>query len=97
MVHVIDSCPAFGWSFDGEHPMCTVCKSAPKCFDLSRQDKMKRKMGYTPKIPYARQKKLPQVYVSRPTVQNDKWVQITLRFDLEWLRKHIESEDKAES
>jgi len=97
MVHMIDSCPKFGWGLDGEHPMCKVCKRAPECVKLSKQDKMKQKIGYKPKILYAQTKSPPQVHVSSPIIEDDKWVQISIRFDLEWLRRHIESEGETES
>lgn len=96
MVHQIDSCPKFGWNFHRQHPMCKICKRAPECVKLSKQDKMKRKTGYNP-IPYAQQKRKPQVHISRPTIQDGKWIHISIKFDLDWLRKHIPSEDEAES
>ena len=97
MVHMIDSCPKFGWGFDGGHPMCKVCKRAPECVKLLKQDKMKQKIGCKPKILCVQPKRPPQVHVSSPIIEDGKWVQISIRFDLEWLRKHIESKDEKES
>ena len=98
MVHQIDSCPKFGWNFHKQHPMCKICKRAQECVKLSKQDdKMKRKMGQKPKIPYAQCKREPPVHILSPTIQDHKWIQITMKFDLEWLRKHIPPEGEAES
>jgi len=89
----INGCPKFGWNFDREHPMCKQCKRASQCLSLSAQDERKRKVGCKPRIPYVKEKRggTPPIQASSATIQNGK-VQITLTFDLAWLRKHAESE-----
>jgi hypothetical protein len=94
----INGCPKFGWGFDREHPMCEQCKRASQCLSLSAQDERKRKIGCKPRIPYAKQAKrsTPPIQASSATIQNGK-IQITLTFDLKWLREHAESEHGTEN
>jgi hypothetical protein len=89
----INGCPKFGWNFDRDHPMCKQCRRASQCLSLSAQDIRKRKIGGKPSIPYGKQTRgnTPPIQASSATIQNGK-VQITLTFDLAWLRKHAESE-----
>jgi len=89
----INGCPKFGWNFDRDHPMCKQCKRASQCLSLSAQDVRKRKIGAKPRIPYVKETRgcTPPIQASSVTIQNGK-VQITLTFDLAWLRKHAESE-----
>jgi len=93
----INGCPKFGCGFDREHPMCKQCKRASQCLSLSAQDERKRKIGYKPRIPYAKHtRSTPPIQASSATIQNGK-IQITLTFDLKWLRDHAESEHGTEN
>jgi len=94
----INGCPKFGWNFDSDHPMCKQCKRVSQCLSLSAKDVRKRKIGGKPRIPYVKEKggSTPPIQASSATIQNGK-VQITLTFDLAWLRKHAESEHGTEN
>lgn len=82
-------CQAFGVGFDNEHEQCQQCVSAASCFKETHVEATRIIFGEQPKFPLAViEKKTPEAELSRPYITDDKVV-ITMRFDLNWLKRQL--------